>query len=190
MSTRHLVDPELLPLVAQVRDSGRARAVERVLPMLPGGEDDDQFDFGNLTSARADLDGGSGNDRLDGGSGDDVMMGRAFVPMLVDGLFQHPLAQHRILDLGDLRLGQALVHERLRQRGKVGRVDARLDRAVEVRPQRHGVLAQNVPRLMKAGIAKALAEALPDADAQFLEGKGHMLTYEAPDEVAAAILRS
>ena len=38
--------------------------------------------------------------------------------------------------------------------------------------------------------AKALAEALPDADAQFLEGKGHMLTYEAPDEVAAAILRS
>lgn len=35
--------------------------------------------------------------------------------------------------------------------------------------------------------AKALAEALPDADVSFLEGKGHMLTYEAPDEVTNAI---
>lgn len=40
-ATTVIADPELLPLVAQVRDSGRARAVERVLPMLPGGEDDD-----------------------------------------------------------------------------------------------------------------------------------------------------
>lgn len=35
--------------------------------------------------------------------------------------------------------------------------------------------------------AKALAEALPDADVRFLEGKGHMLTYEAADDVADAI---
>lgn len=35
--------------------------------------------------------------------------------------------------------------------------------------------------------ARALAEALPEADVSFLKGKGHMLTYEAPDEVANAI---
>lgn len=35
-----VADPALLPLVAQVRHSGRARAVERVLPMLPGGDGD------------------------------------------------------------------------------------------------------------------------------------------------------
>ena len=40
-ATTVIADPELLPLVAQVRDSGRARAVERVLSMLPGDGDGD-----------------------------------------------------------------------------------------------------------------------------------------------------